>query len=314
MKSVFFRRLFRWHSYERVLTKVLSSLVPTKPVHNPKLIMTLLVKNEADIIETNLSFHKQMGVDGFIVTDNNSTDDTAKILRKYHEKGWIKEIINEPGNNHNQKKWVDRMIRIAKDKYHADWIINADADELWHSPLGSLKDEVKKLACNVVSCPLMNVVPEEGVPLSRWNKVVVSPLRNPEERGLSKYAVYNVQINKEMHRTKGYIRIGGGNHHVEMFPEKRTHSSGIVIYHYPVRGYSHFERKVVQGGEAINNNPNKNAGTHWRALYDIYLQGNLLEEYKKVVGDEDVVRQLIDEGSVKIDETIPLLLKCMADV
>lgn len=55
-------------------------------------MMTLLVRNEADIIETNLLFHRQMGVDGFIVTDNNSTDETANILRKYYEKGWIKEI------------------------------------------------------------------------------------------------------------------------------------------------------------------------------------------------------------------------------
>lgn len=65
----------------------------------------------------------------------------------------------------------------------------------------------------------------------------------------------------------------------------------------------------MQGGEAINNNPAKNIGTHWKALYDIYLQGNLSEEYQKVVGDKDVVRQMMDEGSVEIDETVPLILK-----
>ena len=309
MKCVFIQRLFKWHSYERVLIKVLSPLISTKPIHNPKLMMTLLVRNEADIIETNLFFHRQMGVDGFIVTDNNSTDETANILRKYYEKGWIKEIINEPGNNYNQKKWVDRMIKIAKNKYHTDWIINADADELWYTPLGNLKKEIDYLTCNIVNCPLMNVMPEEKTPLSCWNKVVVSPIQDLEERGLSKYAIYNIQINKEMHRTKGYIRISDGNHFVEMFPEKRSYNSTIVIYHYPVRGYSHFQKKVVQGGEAINNNPAKNIGTHWKALYDIYLQGKLFEEYKKVVGDKNVVGQMLDEGSVKIDETVPLILK-----
>ena len=55
----------------------------------------------------------------------------------------------------------------------------------------------------------------------------------------------------------------------------------------------------MQGGEAINNNPAKNIGTHWKALYDIYLQGKLFEEYKKVVGDKNVVGQMLDEGSVK---------------
>lgn len=58
---------------------------------NPKLIMTLLVKNEEDILEENLCFHKAMGVDGFIITDNNSTDSTPDIIRKYKQKGGLKK-------------------------------------------------------------------------------------------------------------------------------------------------------------------------------------------------------------------------------
>ena len=38
---------------------------------SPVLMMTLLVKNEEAMLEQNLQFHKAMGVDGFIVTDNN---------------------------------------------------------------------------------------------------------------------------------------------------------------------------------------------------------------------------------------------------
>lgn len=47
---------------------------------DPRLVMTLLVKNEEAMLEENLLFHKAMGVDGFIVTDNNSTDRTMDIL------------------------------------------------------------------------------------------------------------------------------------------------------------------------------------------------------------------------------------------
>ena len=70
---------------------------------SPKLIMTLLVKNEEDMLEKNLQFHKAMGVDGFIITDNNSTDCTLNIIRKYQEKGWILEYIEETGTNYQQK-------------------------------------------------------------------------------------------------------------------------------------------------------------------------------------------------------------------
>ena len=54
-----------------------------------KLIMTLLVKNEEEIIETNIRYHIAMGVDGVIVTDNGSTDKTVEILEKLKEEGYI---------------------------------------------------------------------------------------------------------------------------------------------------------------------------------------------------------------------------------
>ena len=60
-----------------------------KQTKEVKLFMTLLVKNEEGMLEENLQFHKAMGVDGFIITDNNSTDSTPDIIRKYKQKGWI---------------------------------------------------------------------------------------------------------------------------------------------------------------------------------------------------------------------------------
>ena len=69
------------------------------------------------MLEENLQFHKAMGVDGFIITDNNSTDSTPDIIRKYKQKGWIKEVIEEKATNYEQKDWVDRMIWKAKTIY-----------------------------------------------------------------------------------------------------------------------------------------------------------------------------------------------------
>ena len=42
--------------------------------------MTLIVRNEADIIEDNLRYHRAQGVDFFIALDNGSTDGTLEIL------------------------------------------------------------------------------------------------------------------------------------------------------------------------------------------------------------------------------------------
>lgn len=49
--------------------------------------MTLLIGMEN--VGENLIFRKSLGVDGFIVTDNNSSDATPRILQKYKDKGWI---------------------------------------------------------------------------------------------------------------------------------------------------------------------------------------------------------------------------------
>lgn len=299
MNIVFFvHRLKHW--IERKIIKLISPVIPLPFISDPKLVMTLLVKNEADILEYNLLLHKKLGVDVFIVTDNDSTDNTPTILKKYKEKGWIGEIIIEKSNNHNQKEWVDRMIRLAKEKYKADWIINGDADEFWFTPSGNLKSEICNLRYNIISVPLVNVCPEENKNMIEWNMVVWHPL-SPDElkkEGLSVYSIYNKQINKEMHRAIGYRKICDGNHRVEMFPEKRTYCSNITIYHYPIRGYVHFLLKVKKGGEAMLHNRNKHIATHWRALYEIYLQGGLEKEYEKIIANEDLNESLIERGIV----------------
>ena len=48
-----------------------------------RLAMTLLVRDEADIIEANLRYHRAQGVDFFVVGDNGSEDGTLEILERY---------------------------------------------------------------------------------------------------------------------------------------------------------------------------------------------------------------------------------------
>ena len=67
------------------------------PKKDTKLIMTLLVRDEQDIIRENIEFHLSQGVSFFIVTDNLSTDGTAAILKEYEERGscviYFKRVI-----------------------------------------------------------------------------------------------------------------------------------------------------------------------------------------------------------------------------
>ena len=47
-----------------------------------RLIMTLLVRNERDIVRDQLRLHFALGVDAVIVTDNASSDGTPEVIEE----------------------------------------------------------------------------------------------------------------------------------------------------------------------------------------------------------------------------------------
>src|SRR5262245_51551113 len=101
--------------------------------------MTLLVRDEQDILRANIEYHLAQGVDSFIVTDNRSVDATARILKDYEARGKLRYIF-EASDDYNQYAWVTRMARLAYSDLGADWVINSDADEFWWPKHGTLRD------------------------------------------------------------------------------------------------------------------------------------------------------------------------------
>ena len=90
--------------------------------------MTLLVRDEEDILAANLDFHLSQGVDFFIITDNLSVDGTRGIIDSYVRRK-LAVRLDEPTDDYSQARWVTRMARMAAVDYRADWVINNDADE-----------------------------------------------------------------------------------------------------------------------------------------------------------------------------------------
>ncbi len=273
----------------------------------PKIIMTLLVKDEEEMLEENLLFHRSMGVDAFIITDNNSTDRTPEIIGKYQKKGWVVEFIRETGTNYAQKKWVDRMVQAASVKHKADWIINADADEFWYYP-GGFKPLLAQTRANVLMCDMRNVYPEEGLRWSEWDKTV-REVKDTDAYDLSLYSIFSRHRGKVMHRANGYLQIAMGNHKVLMLCRRKAHCD-ILIYHYTVRDKAYFLRKMINGGKQLEQNPKKHGGRHWRYYYQLYKENKLAEEYDRVIGANDYDK-LCHAGHIVEDCPMPQLLRSL---
>lgn len=281
--------------------------------HN--LIMTILVKDEADIIKEHILFHKAMGVDGIIVTDNNSTDGTLEILEEMKKQGHILELIKESSNLHDQCRFVDRMIKLAKKKYKADWIINSDADEFWYSRSLDLKKDI--MECSDKTSNVLYTCLIDFAPFENSEDFLASPyfikkeLKKFEAESIGlPHCYYNNQFHilKVIHKSNGYKKISDGNHYVKMLKNREHYCPAITIYHYFVRNYNHFERKTIKGGIALENHPDKKIGDHWRLWYEKYKQGKLKEEYDRLYNFEKI-DDLLNFGVIVRDSSVINFLK-----
>lgn len=253
-----------------------------------KLIMTLVCKDEIEIIEKHLLFHHHMGIDGYIVTDNNSTDGTREILEEYKKKGIVLEIIDEPCPTHMHGVWVHRMVDIAIKKYHADWIINSDADEFWYAQSEDLKYDIAQCGkANVLNLYFRNFVPPVSPDEDYFQTCSfvtrLLPKYEAEALGVSNpHYIDNHPMPKVIHQTKGYIHILDGNHGVKIKNPDIVSPSNIRLYHYYIRNYKHFEHKVVKGYASVKDHPQKGIGSEWRLWYEkYYSQGKLADAYSE---------------------------------
>jgi hypothetical protein len=250
-----------------------------------KLVMTLLLRDEEDIVRENLDFHLAQGIDRVIVTDNGSEDATVEILREYEAEGVVRLLL-EPADDYSQGRWVTRMARIAADE-GADWVINNDADEFWWPRAGTLASTFEEVGdeTGIVVAHRTNFVPRPEDGRRFWERMTLREREslNPLGKPLPP---------KVAHRSHPEITVVQGNHRVEG-PElgARVDDGSIDILHFPMRTYAQFENKIVKGGRAYARNrelPHR-TGRTWRRLYELWERGELRDHY-----DEQVVT---DPGS-----------------
>ncbi len=262
-----------------------------------KLVMTLLVRDEADIVDAQIAFHLDAGIDLVVATDNRSQDGTTEILERYAREGHL-HLVREPGEDLRQSEWVTRMARFAATELGADWILNADADEFWWARGGDFRE-------------LFAAVPRRfGVVRGAWRNFVPRPdddrlfaERMTARLCMASFHPHPLSIHfKSAHRAAPDVRIGRGNH--EAFGTGLVALRGwypIEILHFPVRSLAHCMRKYVTQFVALERNAEKGIPGHMADAYRAYREGRLEEFYAPlVVGERELARR-VELGELAID-------------
>ena len=105
-----------------------------------KLVETVMLRDEVDVIDAQISYHLSSGVDFVIAIDHDSRDGTSDILESYARDGHLVRIPK--AGKMQESVWRTEMARLAATEYGADWVLNTDADEFWMARDGGLLREV----------------------------------------------------------------------------------------------------------------------------------------------------------------------------
>ena len=248
-----------------------------------KLVVTVMVRDEVDIIAAMVEHHLAQGVDLIIATDNGSVDGTAEVLQQYADLGLV-ELHHDPLHRKQQHSVVTGMARRAFTEHGADWVVNADADEFW-APADkrlTLRDAFARipLTLNAFTVPVVNLVGAPALRGSGVDRLVWRDLRSDEQ--LQRVGIYAQPTPDAVHRGSADVVVAQGNHFVSLESNGQPDPQvAIEVLHLPWRSWEQLERKVVNTGKAYQASPDlrPSKNHHGMADYRRYLGGRLRYTY-----------------------------------
>ncbi|WP_405217602.1 glycosyltransferase family 2 protein [Agrococcus sp. Ld7] len=220
-------------------------------------VLTLMVRDEADIIAAMLEHHLAHGVDHILVTDNASVDGTREILADYARIAPV-TVFDDPVHRKQQAEVVTRMARLAATEHGADWVINGDADEFLRplDPTMTLAEVFQRLpaAVGAFQVPVVNMVGPFARRGSGIRRLTYRDLRTEDQLRASGLVAH--PSSNAIHIGDPEVEVVQGNHRVSTpAGEQPASELALEVLHLPWRSMEQIERKIRNMGEGYDANP-----------------------------------------------------------
>jgi len=293
--------LIFFKEYAKVLEKIndveyagVTSSAEGEPIHN--VLLAYLIKDEADIISQNLCHHYIIGFRNFVITDNNSSDDTANLISIFKERYpdanviYIKDTIigyNQSVKTNAMSRYAISMLMLLD--INVDWVLPVDADEFFipgqQIDMKALFDKADKAGMNTISFS--------------WNNAATSDIESPILSNEDIFKRFNLRLKKPTDYVfKVAARVIEGNEFVQgnhattlaykFLPLTMPASNyECFILHLHMRNFTHMKKKVINGGIAALN-ANVPIASHWKSQYAQFLNKgdfairNTLDSYRLI--------------------------------
>ena len=259
-----------------------------------KVVQTLVVRDEADIVDVQIRYHLNAGVDFVVATDHQSVDGTTDILESYARAGVLRRI-SVADTVMRDGPWRTRMARYAATEHGADWVLNTDADEFWMPRAGTLKEVLGSVpeSHGIVFALSRHFVPRPDDERSFAERMTVRVA--PRAAIHDPTSPYRPHL-KAAHRADPEITISFGSHTVWSPRWRALHNwHPADVLHFPFRSLEQWENKGSRRARG-----DKPLGQYVTALR-ARESGRSAARFQALVVDDEMLERGLAEGSLRVD-------------
>jgi glycosyltransferase involved in cell wall biosynthesis len=274
------------------------------------LVMTMMVRDEADLIAATIEHHLAQGVDRIIVTDNASVDGTREILEAYARVAPL-TIHDDPEHRKQQGRVVTRMAREAH-ALGATWVVNADADEFLR-PVASdatLRDVLGAMPTELgeVRVPVINLVGRIAGSGAGFDRLVLRDERDQE--ALEAAGVLSQPTPNAIHVGSPDVEVVQGNHSTSIGVRGEVPEGlELEVLHLPWRSVAQVVRKTENMGRGYDASPELQPSANHHGMRDWRrLRGGVLLPFLAL--RMPTSEEMAQDG-LRRDESLPASLRAL---